>query len=95
MRLVEQLSGVGAVLRADGSVLGQHRYRLNVWQEMHNAGGQQIEGLRSIDGVVKFDGAVGIDLIGEDLTLVLEDGRRLPFLLEDTDGRIAPSGSLA
>jgi Ribbon-helix-helix protein, copG family len=99
--VVEQLSGVGEVTRESGGTsLGPRRYRLVVWQEIHNVrtmgdAVSRVEGLRSITGSVELQGHEGLtELVGESLVLQLQDGRRLPFFFRSSDGSIAPRGSL-
>jgi len=95
-REVEQLDGIGTILRADGSEVGQRRYHLTVLQRMHDAGrGETIAGMLRVEGRIVLEGFEGMAFVteGSELTLKLEDGRSLPFF-SNSDGRIAPRGGL-
>jgi hypothetical protein len=95
-RLLEELHGTGSIYAGD-ELLRTARYHLSVWgpstpSQTHDA-----------TSVVGVDGQVDITGIGEavvlagpgTLTLVLEDGRRLPFTLVASSGRLVGTGPLA
>ena len=93
-RVIETLRGIGEVYAGD--VLLRHtRYELSVWID-DEAGNRQIPS----DAIVNVDGHIDITGIGEavvlagpgQLTLRLDDGRRLSFVLTDTGGAIVGRG---
>ncbi|HYN09575.1 MAG TPA: hypothetical protein VES67_19490 [Vicinamibacterales bacterium] len=89
-RLLEELSGVGEI-QAGALVLRSTPYQLEVWGEETDASHLAhpvIEGHIDIAGI-----AEAVVLAGpEGLTLKLEDGRRLPFSITDTGGKIVGRG---
>ena len=94
-RVIEQLNDVGAILKSDGSELGERRYHLTVYQDMIDVGhGETIPGLRRIEGRIDLEGREGFTFVFEnaELTLRLRDGRSLPFFFSNSDGRIAARG---
>jgi len=88
--LVEELKGVGKVYSGD-SLLRITNYRLYIWREEETT-----PAVEAIDGQIEIsDVAEAIVLAGpEALTLQLEDGRRLPFALTSTHGRLVARGAL-
>jgi hypothetical protein len=94
-REVERLKGMATILRADGSEVGRRPYHLTIWQQMLDAGGEQIPGLFQIEGRIDLQEMEGYSLvIAGELILKLEDGRSLPFFFTNNDGRIAARGQL-
>ena len=89
-RLLEEVSGIGEV-SAGGVVLQSRPYTLEVWGEDPEAGRlthPAIEGHIDITGIGE-----AVVLAGPTtLTLKLEDGRRLPFSITDTGGKIVGRG---
>ena len=91
---LEDLDGEGELLKDDGTSLGQRRYTLTVWQDLVDVGnGQTVDGLKSVEGRVAFEGGAAITLMSASLSLKLKDGRTLPFFFTDTTGRIAARGA--
>ena len=92
--LLEQLSGVGTIY-AGRHLLRTGAYRLSVWSEADTAP-EPVPTGATIDGFIDITGiAEAVVLAGpEALTLVLEDGRTLPFALVGTSGRIVGRGGL-
>jgi hypothetical protein len=91
-KLVEECSGSGALMH-HGAVLRQVRYTINRYQGMLEGSGMPVPGLHRIEGSVDLQ----VDeretrLIGEPLTLQLEDGRTLAVTLADRHGRILTEG---
>jgi hypothetical protein len=91
LRIVEKLEGLGTILRDDGSEVGRKRYHLTVYEEVIDAGGQEVAGLRRSEGRID---AGDIFMESAELTLRLQDGRSLPFFFTDAGGRIAARGDL-
>jgi hypothetical protein len=91
-KLVEECSGSGALIH-HGALLRHVRYTISRYQGMLEGSGMPIPGLHRIEGSVD----VGADetearLVGEPLTLQLEDGRTLAVTLADRNGRILTEG---
>jgi hypothetical protein len=91
MRVIEKLRGHGTVTRASGVVLEHVPYRLTVWRERPHDGDAGSEGPRHIDGRlgIGLTDAYRLMESEEPLSLTLEDGRTLNFLLTNSRGRIA------
>jgi hypothetical protein len=83
-KVVDVLSGFGDIYAAD-ELLRKTTYRLEVFAEDGEAGGPPV-----IEGSIDITGmGEAIVLAGpRELTLELEDGRRMPFTLTSTTGRI-------
>ncbi len=87
-QVLETLTGVGEV-HVDDVLLRRTRYDLALWTD-------------GPDGPVQIDGHIDITGIGEavvlagpdQLTLRLQDGRRLPFRLTNSGGEIVGRGAL-
>lgn len=93
-RVLESLRGVGQIFAGE-VLLRQATYQISLWVE--DGTGAEAE-----RGPVHLDGHLDIAGVGEavvlaaaqDLTLRLEDGRRLPIVLSGTGGGIAGRGQL-
>ena len=94
--LLEDLHGVGPVLR-DGQLVREMTYAIQIYQRTRETGrGEVILGATFIEGCVDYDiSRDSIDLIGVALTLRLQDGRTLPFLICGDSGQIAAAGDLS
>lgn len=88
MVLVEECAGTGTLMR-DDDVVSEVRYQLKVLQETFAGNGLPVPWLRTVEGSLDFGGrhAAG-DLVGADMTLRLEDGRRIGITLVDASGGI-------
>jgi len=87
VRLVEESSGDGELL-LKSLVLRQVRYRIKVFQGMFG-NGLPNPAQRTVEGSIDFggDGAAS-DLIGTNLTLQLQDGRKIGITISDETGAI-------
>ena len=88
MRIVEALRGKGMVTTEDGQQVSVE-YDLKVCQEEISAGSMEnptasIPGMKSIEGHVK-----PVRFFGQELTLELEDKRKIKFFFTDMRGTIA------
>jgi hypothetical protein len=95
-RLIESLSGVGAIHAGDVP-LRQTSYELSVWSDdPPDAADKNPEAVGRIDGHIDITGiGEAVVLAGPGtLTLTLEDGRRLAFQLTGTGGGIVGRGWL-
>lgn len=92
--LLETLTGTGRIY-ADGRLLRTTPYHLSVWSDDESQAGHD-RASAVIDGTIDITGiGEAIVLAGPDaLTLLLEDGRCLPFVLVGTGGRIVGRGAL-
>jgi hypothetical protein len=91
MTLVEECIGVGHLSR-DGEVIRQVRYRIARFQGMHG-NGLPVPGVHRIEGRFEFQPGDDVSgLVGEPLTLRLEDGRALTVMLADAGGRVLSEG---
>jgi hypothetical protein len=90
LKLVEECAGVGQ-LSAKGDVIDQVRYRISRYQGFVEQSGMPIPGLHRIEGSV--DTAANLSpLVGQSLTLRLEDGRALGITIADAAGRVLAEG---
>lgn len=91
-KLVEECSGSGALIH-HGALLRRVHYTINRYQGMLEGSGMPIPGLHRIEGSVdlRADDSEAA-LVGEPLTLQLEDGRTLAVTLADRSGRILTEG---
>jgi hypothetical protein len=100
MKLVEECAGVGDLSR-EGEIIRQVHYRIARYQGMQPGSGLPIPGLHRIEGTIDV-GPEGAGprasrgefstLVGQPLTLRLEDGRALGITLADADGRVLSEG---
>jgi hypothetical protein len=95
-RLLQALSGVGGIYSGD-QMLRETQYQLSVWAKFDAPGeNDDRQAVGTIDGHIQIDGmGEAVVLAGADaLTLQLQDGRRLPFKILGTGGRIVGHGDL-
>lgn len=89
-RLLQALTGVGDILSGE-RLLRQTPYQLSVWAQ-HDTPGEDDDrhAIGEIEGHIEIAGmGEAVVLAGADsLVLKLQDGRRLPFAILDTGGRI-------
>lgn len=96
-REVERPNGIGILKKSDGTAIGERRYDLVVYQQMHDAGhGEQIPGMKQIEGRIHLEEGEGFDFVIHNAELILElkDGRSLPFFFTNNNGKIAARGAL-
>jgi hypothetical protein len=90
MKLVEEYAGVGD-LSAKGEVIPQVRYRILRYQGFVDHSGLPVPGVHRFEGSV--DTPADLEpLIGQSLTLRLEDGRAIAITIADTTGRVLAEG---
>ena len=94
-QLVEALRGVGQIYGGK-ELLRTTRYQLSVWRETGSTAGSIPPEDITIEGHIDItDIAEAVVLAGPDtLTLVLEDGRILPFTLTSSRGSVIGRGGL-
>ena len=91
MKLVEEVSGVGA-LRWQDLRFGRVPYRISRFQGLSGSG-MPIPGLHRIEGVIELrEVEQSARLVGASFTLELEDGRSMPLTLADDAGRVLAEG---
>ncbi len=87
VNLVEETSGTGQLL-LKSLVLQTVRYRIRVLQGMFG-NGMPNPTQRTVEGSLQFEQSAGVaDLVGANLTLKLEDGRRIGVTIADEEGTI-------
>jgi hypothetical protein len=90
MKLVEEYAGVGALEARDESI-PKVGYRIARYQGFVEHSGLPVPGVHRIEGSV--DTSANLEpLIGQSLTLRLEDGRALAIIIADTGGRVLAEG---
>jgi hypothetical protein len=94
-RILESLRGVGEVY-AGQVLLREAPYALSVWVEDDSSPAHHSQATANIDGHIDITGiAEAVVLAGPgELTLRLQDGRRLQFVLAGTGGAIIGRGGL-
>jgi hypothetical protein len=90
MKFVEECVGVGD-LEWKGEVLERVRYRINRFQGVAG-NGMPVPGVHRVEGTIELASGTLFDLVGDPLTLRLEDGRAIAVTLASTDGRILSEG---
>jgi len=91
MKFVEECIGVGDLERK-GDVLQRVRYRISRYQGFAPTG-MPVPGVHRVEGSIEVGSAgASSDLVGEPLTLRLEDGRAIAITLASTDGSILAEG---
>ena len=90
MKLVEEYAGVGDLTTKDESI-PQVRYRIARYQGFVDHSGLPVPGVHRIEGSVDTEANLA-PLIGQPLTLRLEDGRAIAITIADTSGRVLAEG---
>lgn len=90
MKLVEECAGVGD-LSAKDDLISQVRYQIARYQGFVEHSGLPIPGLHRIEGRVDSTSDLA-PLVGERLTLRLEDGRAIAITIADANGRVLAEG---
>jgi hypothetical protein len=87
VKLVEETSGDGELL-LKSLVLRRVRYQIKVFQGMYG-NGMPNPTQRTVEGSIEVGAEEGAgDLVGANLTLRLEDGRRIGVTIADESGAI-------
>jgi hypothetical protein len=87
VKLVEESAGTGDLL-LQSLVLRQVRYQIKVFQGMF-ANGLPNPAQRTVEGSLDFGGDnASADLVGANLTLQLQDGRKIGITISDDTGTI-------
>jgi hypothetical protein len=90
MKLVEEYAGVGD-LEVKGESIPHVHYRISRYQGFVDHSGLPVPGVHRIEGSVKTPADLE-PLIGQPLTLRLEDGRAIAVTIADTSGRVLAEG---
>jgi hypothetical protein len=92
-RILESPTGQGEIYQED-KFLQTVNYHLTHYEEVLTAnsfgGSSEVEGSQGIEGTLR-DGQI-FNLVGERLTLHLNDGRRLNFFFRHSNGSIVGDG---
>lgn len=95
MKRIEELSGVGEVFENNDS-LGKVDYRINIYQELVNADTfssvKEEDGIQQITGKISSDKAMEFYFNKGELTLFLEDKRKIRFFMKNPEGDVQFSG---
>jgi len=90
MKLVEEYAGIGD-LESRGESIPRVGYRIARYQGFIEQSGLPVPGVHRIEGTL--DTAANLEpLIGQSLTLRMEDGRALAITIADTSGRVLAEG---
>ena len=88
VKLIEECAGTGDLL-LKSLVLRQVRYEIRVFQGTFEGNGLPNPTQRTIEGRIDLDNPQeSADLIGANLTLKLEDGRKIGVIISDESGAI-------
>src|SRR5688572_8282223 len=91
MKFVEECVGEGDLERK-GQVLRRVRYRISRYQGFAPTG-MPVPGVHRVEGSIEIDASgAAPSLVGELLTLRLEDGRAIAITLASADGRVLSEG---
>jgi hypothetical protein len=90
MKLVEEYAGVGD-LESKGESVPAVRYRISRYQGFVDHSGLPVPGVHRIEGAVETTANLE-PLIGQPLTLRLEDGRAIAITIADAGGRVLAEG---
>jgi hypothetical protein len=90
LKFMEECTGVGELVRK-GEVLRRVRYHVSRYQGFAPTG-MPVPGLHRVEGSIDVESVAASDLVGEPLTLRLEDGRAIAITLASADGRILSEG---
>ena len=88
--LLNTSEGKGDVHDTNGGHIGAGEYELHVFRESHNDPAGKAHSFEEIEGSIS-----GIDAtsrVGDPLVLTLDDGRKLDFYFQDSDGTIVARG---
>lgn len=88
--LLDTSLGSGNVHDTDGHLVGVGQYELHLFRESHSDPSGKAHKFEEIEGNIS-----GIDAqarVGDPLVLTLEDGRKLDFSFQDSDGTIIARG---
>jgi hypothetical protein len=90
MKLVEEYAGVGN-LESKDEPIQRVGYRIARYQGFIEHSGLPVPGVHRIEGSLETSADLK-PMIGQSLTLRLEDGRALAIIIADTTGRVLAEG---
>jgi hypothetical protein len=94
VKLQTILDGIGQLRRSDGAIVGTRDYHVQIWRgEIEFAtsqGPHRVRGARLVNLMIRFRGweASGFFQAAKPMTLVIEDGREVTFMLENANGDV-------
>ncbi len=88
--LLDTSLGHGDVHDTTGHLVGVGQYELHLFREAHKDPAGKIHQFEEIEGVISGLDAGG--RVGEPLVLTLEDGRKLDFAFQNSEGTITARG---
>ena len=89
---LETRNGSGDVHDTTGHLIGVGKYEIHVFREVHESPDHAAHSIEEIEGTI-----TGIDAtsrVGDPLVLTLEDGRKLDFYFQDSEGTIVARGAM-
>ena len=89
---LETRLGKGKIHDTTGHLVGTGKYEVHVFREVHESPDGVSHGMEEIEGSIT--GIDALNRVGEPLVLTLEDGRKLDFFFQDSDGIIVARGDL-
>jgi hypothetical protein len=90
LKLVEECVGVGDLSLRD-DLIPRVRYQIARYQGFVEHSGLPVPGVHRIEGRVESESNLA-PLVGERLTLRLEDGRAIAITIADANGRVLAEG---
>ena len=88
--LLDTNLGSGNVHDANGQLIGVGKYELHLFREVHSDPAGEAHKFEEIEGSIS--GINALSRVGDPLVLTLEDGRKLDFSFQDSDGTIIARG---
>lgn len=88
--LLDTSLGRGEVHDATGHLVGVGQYELHLFREVHSDPSGEAHKFEEIEGSIS--GISTQSRVGDPLVLTLEDGRKLDFFFQDSDGTILARG---
>jgi hypothetical protein len=89
-KLLDTSLGSGDVHDTNGHLIGVGQYELHLFREVHADPSGKAHKFEEIEG--NISGIDAQERVGEPLVLTLEDGRKLDFSFQDSDGTIIARG---
>ena len=89
---LETRLGSGEVHDTAGQLIGVGKYEIHVFREVHKSPDGVSHGIEEIEGAIT--GIEATSRVGDPLVLTLEDGRKLDFFFQDSDGTIVARGDM-
>jgi hypothetical protein len=89
---LETRIGKGNVHDTTGHLIGVGAYEVHVIRETHDSPDGESHSIEEIQG--KIDGIDAQSRVGDPLVLTMEDGRKLDFFFQDSEGTFVARGDI-